>query len=226
MMSRPRAGGCWLCWSITPRRFALGGIAPIATVQGSSMQAARSRNHCNTGAMSRDVNTFGRDVIAVEERELKLAIEWDFVLPDLTPALSSDEHVSTRRPVVLEAVYFDTSDLALLNAGVTLRRRRGGSDSGWHLKIPRSSPGHRTEFQLPAKSSGSIPKEFKRLVADVASHRKLRPVLHMRTDRTVTNVVGIDSEVLAVGGRPCTHGATRRSRTQALAGARDRGAGH
>src|SRR6185295_19941851 len=36
----------------------------------------------------------------------------------------------------LEAVYFDTEDLRLARAGVTLRRRRGGHDAGWHLKLP------------------------------------------------------------------------------------------
>jgi hypothetical protein len=36
----------------------------------------------------------------------------------------------------LEAVYFDTSDLRMLQSGVTLRRREGGLDEGWHLKLP------------------------------------------------------------------------------------------
>lgn len=36
----------------------------------------------------------------------------------------------------LEALYFDTADLRLAQAGVTLRRRRGGHDAGWHVKLP------------------------------------------------------------------------------------------
>ena len=36
----------------------------------------------------------------------------------------------------LDAVYFDTSDLRLARAGITLRRREGGTDPGWHLKLP------------------------------------------------------------------------------------------
>ena len=36
----------------------------------------------------------------------------------------------------LEAVYYDTEDLRLARAGMTLRRRRGGDDAGWHLKLP------------------------------------------------------------------------------------------
>ena len=38
----------------------------------------------------------------------------------------------------LVATYFDTDDLRLLRAGVTLRRRCGGDDAGWHVKLPVS----------------------------------------------------------------------------------------
>ena len=37
---------------------------------------------------------------------------------------------------LLDAVYYDTADLRLIRAGVTLRRRTGGEDAGWHLKLP------------------------------------------------------------------------------------------
>jgi len=37
---------------------------------------------------------------------------------------------------VLEAEYYDTGDLRLIRAGITLRRRSGGHDDGWHLKLP------------------------------------------------------------------------------------------
>ena len=36
----------------------------------------------------------------------------------------------------LVAVYYDTADLRLIRSRLTLRRRRGGSDAGWHLKLP------------------------------------------------------------------------------------------
>ena len=42
----------------------------------------------------------------------------------------------------LEAVYYDTEDLRLARAGVTLRRRRGGDDPGWHLKLPAGGDSH------------------------------------------------------------------------------------
>lgn len=36
----------------------------------------------------------------------------------------------------LENVYFDTADLRLAAAGITLRHRRGGNETGWQLKLP------------------------------------------------------------------------------------------
>jgi hypothetical protein len=36
---------------------------------------------------------------------------------------------------LLEAVYYDAPDLRQLFEGVTLRRRTGGEDAGWHLKL-------------------------------------------------------------------------------------------
>lgn len=50
--------------------------------------------------------------------------------------------------LVLEAVYFDTADLRLAAAGITLRRRRGGSDAGWHLKVPVEGDA-RDELSIP-----------------------------------------------------------------------------
>src|SRR4051794_30840 len=48
----------------------------------------------------------------------------------------------------LEATHFDTADLRLASAGLTLRRRTGGDDAGWHLKIPAGSD-TRSGVRLP-----------------------------------------------------------------------------
>ncbi|MFB8242316.1 CYTH domain-containing protein [Kitasatospora purpeofusca] len=39
-------------------------------------------------------------------------------------------------PQDLDALYYDTPDLRLLRRGITLRRRSGGGDAGWHVKLP------------------------------------------------------------------------------------------
>jgi CYTH domain len=57
----------------------------------------------------------------------------------------------------LEAVYYDTTDLRLLRAGVTLRLRRGGDDAGWHLKLPVDGPAAadgRDEVRVGASPDG------------------------------------------------------------------------
>jgi CHAD domain-containing protein len=69
------------------------------------------------------------------EIERKYDVAADAVVPALGgvgPVAGVDEPVT----VLLEAVYHDTADLALARSGVTLRRRTGGQDSGWHLKQP------------------------------------------------------------------------------------------
>ncbi|HEY7920554.1 MAG TPA: CYTH domain-containing protein, partial [Streptosporangiaceae bacterium] len=69
------------------------------------------------------------------ETERKYDVDTGFVLPDLTGAGGS---VSMAPPDVqrLEATYFDTDDLRLIGARITLRRRTGGDDAGWHIKLP------------------------------------------------------------------------------------------
>ena len=59
----------------------------------------------------------------------------DPALPDLSD-IAGVATVTKPRVQRLEAVYFDTDDLRLMRAGVTLRRRTGGDDAGWHLKVP------------------------------------------------------------------------------------------
>jgi CHAD domain-containing protein len=83
----------------------------------------------------------------------------------------------------LEAEYYDTSDLRLLRAGITLRRRVGGGDAGWHLKLP-AGPATRTEIRLPpGRARGTVPAELAGLVRAYVRDGKLRPVASMLTRR-------------------------------------------
>ncbi len=87
---------------------------------------------------------------------------------------------------VLDAVYYDTQDLRLIRAGVTLRRRSGGDDAGWHLKLP--VVGHtadtRDEIRLPPSDDpGPVPGELAALVRARTRGAALTPVVHMRTVR-------------------------------------------
>jgi hypothetical protein len=54
----------------------------------------------------------------------------------------------------LDAVYYDTDDLRLSGCSAALRRRTGGSDAGWHLKLPL--PGDSRE-EVQAALTDAVP---------------------------------------------------------------------
>ncbi len=64
--------------------------------------------------------------------------------------------VSRHDEQILDAVYYDTEDLRLIRAGVTLRRRTGGSDAGWHLNLPAGAD-TRDEIRLPLAAPAAKP---------------------------------------------------------------------
>ncbi|WP_354637988.1 CYTH and CHAD domain-containing protein [Kitasatospora camelliae] len=98
----------------------------------------------------------------------------------------------------LDAVYYDTVDLRLLRGGITLRRRSGGQDAGWHLKTPGAEDS-RTETRLPldVQDGRRPPEEMVRLTRGAARGRPLSPVAHLRTTRERTVLEGGDGRVLA-----------------------------
>ena len=72
---------------------------------------------------------------SINETEIKYEMPSGVELPKLDE-LRSIASVRTAADEDLDAQYFDTDDLRLIHAGVTLRRRVGGHDEGWHLKTP------------------------------------------------------------------------------------------
>ena len=50
--------------------------------------------------------------------------------PDRLPQVAAASRPEQQR---LDAEYYDTDDLRLLRAGITLRQRSSGNDAGWHL---------------------------------------------------------------------------------------------
>jgi CHAD domain-containing protein len=96
----------------------------------------------------------------------------------------------------LSAVYYDTADLRLARSRLTLRRRRGGSDDGWHLKLP-AGPDARDEVRLPL---GRYRKPPVALVAlSRAAHRgaALRPVVELATLRREWTLTDSDGRAVA-----------------------------
>ena len=117
--------------------------------------------------------------------------------------------VSQQGEQLLDAVYYDTADLRLIGAGITLRRRTGGGDAGWHLKLPAGAD-TRDEIRLPldapggeraatphARAGGAVPEE---LAASVRAHTRgaaLAPVVRIQTSRRVLRLLDSASQTLA-----------------------------
>jgi len=98
---------------------------------------------------------------------------------------------------LLEAEYFDTEDLRLASRQITLRRRTGGSDAGWHLKLP-AGPGERHEYHEPlGNDTDSVPEPLQRLVRVFVRDSALVVVARVRTRRTVHHLRNKAGDVLA-----------------------------
>lgn len=95
----------------------------------------------------------------------------------------------------LEATYVDTEDLALARAHITLRRRTGGDDAGWHAKLPAGDA--RWEVHAPLGEADVVPMELRTLLQGVTRAVPLVPVALVRTHRTVVRLLGEDGSVLA-----------------------------
>jgi len=97
----------------------------------------------------------------------------------------------------LEAVYFDTAGLDLTRHGATLRRRTGGEDAGWHLKLPREGD-TRTELHEPlGPATRAVPEALLLPVRAQVRDRDLLPIARVTTRRLEYALVGDDGEVLA-----------------------------
>lgn len=127
-------------------------------------------------------------VTDTREIELKYEAGPDAVLPPLQdlPRVASEAGPAEQK---LEAEYYDTEDLRLLRAGVTLRRRRGGQDAGWHLKLP-AGPQTRREIRLPLGRAGrTVPAELSGLVRVYTRGQALAPVARIATVRHIRTLV-------------------------------------
>lgn len=122
----------------------------------------------------------------VREVEHKFRVHGLFQLPDLTGVVAT---VEERGIVKLEATYYDTPDLRLAREGITLRRRTGGGDEGWHLKLPvaAAAVGVRDEVQLPlaAGSPDQPPPAHTDLVRAIVRRDPVEPRATLHTERTI-----------------------------------------
>ena len=130
------------------------------------------------------------------EIERKYAVDPGFVLPDLSvvPGVAG---VTGPETYHLTAIYLDTPALDLAAAHVTLRRRSGGTDDGWHLKM-QAGAGARREVHAPlGPGTEPVPAELAGLVADWTRGQPLRPIARLQTTRTVRRLTDATGQMLA-----------------------------
>ncbi len=137
------------------------------------------------------------------EIERKFDVDTGFQRPDFAGLAPG---VTAAAPVVyhLAATYFDSADGRLAASNITLRRRTGGADEGWHLKLPpglASAEGYssRQEVQLPLAAGGerAVPAAHAERVAEVTGGLPLAPIATLDTERTVVTLTGAGGALLA-----------------------------
>ncbi|MBX6388072.1 MAG: CYTH and CHAD domain-containing protein [Frankia sp.] len=145
------------------------------------------------------------------EIERKFSVGPEFVLPALVGA---DEEaggdaagggggvpgvaaLGEPRTFTQEAVYFDSDDLRLARAKITLRRRTGGEDDGWHLKLPAGG-GARDEIRRPLEDGepdergiahSAPPADLLDIVFLRLRGARVRPIARLVTTRTATSLL-------------------------------------
>ncbi|MGW7457946.1 CYTH and CHAD domain-containing protein [Streptomyces sp. NPDC054797] len=114
-------------------------------------------------------------------------------VPDLT-GTAAIASVRDQGTVELDAVYYDTPDRRLAADGLTLRRRTGGSDAGWHLKLP-VSPGVRDE--IGAALSDGVPRTLAALLRSRVRGAELEPLVRILSSRRVSHLLDAHGALLA-----------------------------
>lgn len=107
--------------------------------------------------------------------------------------------------VELDATYYDTEDLRLARAGLTLRRRVGGDDAGWHLKLPVDAD-TREEIRRPLGQQTRPPEALVALTRVYTRGARLDPVAKLVTRRRRWGLVDPQGEELAELAEDRVHG--------------------
>ncbi|TLM74592.1 CYTH and CHAD domain-containing protein [Pseudarthrobacter sp. NamB4] len=136
------------------------------------------------------------------EIEKKYDVDDDAVVPPLA-GLPGVARMGAAHTATLEAVYFDTDTHALASRRITLRRRTGGTDAGWHLKLPPletasgPEPQQRQELHAPLGQPDVVPDSLLAHVQVYLRGTAVAPVVRLQTKRTTHSLYGEDGVHLA-----------------------------
>ncbi|SHN89001.1 CHAD domain-containing protein [Geodermatophilus obscurus] len=130
------------------------------------------------------------------EVERKFEADEGFSLPDLTGA-GGVAAVGGPEEQSLEATYYDTPDLRLLRSRVTLRRRTGGADAGWHVKLPGADGARRELHQPLGRAARTAPRAVVAPILGLLGTAAAEPVATLSTRRVVHRLLNEEERVLA-----------------------------
>ncbi|MFI9027627.1 CHAD domain-containing protein [Streptomyces sp. NPDC053560] len=106
-------------------------------------------------------------------------------LPELT-GVGRVASVAERDAVHLDATYYDTAERRLARDGITLRRRTGGDDAGWHLKLPVAD---HVRDEVRAPLAEGVPRALRGLVRSRVRDAELLPVVRIETRRELRHLM-------------------------------------
>jgi len=131
-------------------------------------------------------------VKTIQEQEHKFEIDTDWVMPELTELLPDGGRLSqdVRK---LDSTYFDTPDAGLRLFGITLRRRVGGSETGWQLKVPSGTARTELGSSWPTKT---LPLPLAKGVQGLLVGESLDAVASIVTTRTAFRLLNVDDELV------------------------------
>lgn len=116
------------------------------------------------------------------EIERKYDVDREVQVPDLV-GIGGIASMEVQEPVTLEAVYYDTANLDLARRRIIIRRREGGNDAGWHIKMPAAEG--RTELHWPVgEDTGAVPEAVLEPVRAWVRDREVTPLARISTRRT------------------------------------------
>jgi CHAD domain-containing protein len=130
------------------------------------------------------------------EIERKFDAGPQFVVPELG-SVAGVASVSEPEEIELSATYHDTAGLRLLRSRVTLRRRTGGNDAGWHVKLPAVA-GARLELHQPlGRAVKRPPASVLAPVRGLVGTQDVGPVATVHTHRVLRRLLDADGRQLA-----------------------------
>ncbi|BAU96560.1 adenylate cyclase [Corynebacterium suranareeae] len=132
------------------------------------------------------------------EVETKFSVSDSTQIPQLD-AIAGVDHIDRTEIHHLSAVYFDTADLRLTRAKITLRRRTGGVDAGWHIKFPGKIG--RREVQAPLDGQGATettpPQELLGHIRALIQGRALTPIAQVDNERHMFYLADANNSIIA-----------------------------